>query len=87
MKRKIIQIVDRFIGREDEAVLVALAEDGTVWEYCNTVTNQDAISAAYAKRKELGCAAWPIPKYLYEMRWERVPGLPDDNSNLWKEHD
>jgi hypothetical protein len=29
MKRKIIQIVDRFISKEDTATLIALADDGT----------------------------------------------------------
>lgn len=80
MKRKIIQIVDRFISKEDEATLVALAEDGTVWEGCLRQVNKerDKYNALpYEIRK-----ITPVPANVFEFSWEQLPGLPNDNTNL-----
>ena len=80
MKRKIIPIVGRFISKEDKVVLVALDDDGTVWEGCTQLLNRDDVKKATAQRSIDKTTV--IPAYLYGLVWVRVPGLPDDISNL-----
>jgi hypothetical protein len=82
MKRKIIQIVDRFISKDEEATLVVLADDGTVWEGCMTNTNAAAVTAAIRQRNIDKTTT--IPARIYAFVWTQIPGLPDDNSNLGK---
>jgi hypothetical protein len=78
MKRKIIQIVDRFIGSGDEAVLVALADDGTLWEGANArVVDSPAITRDDSQGIKFKAAV-----VHWEWKWEQIRGLPDDNSNL-----
>jgi hypothetical protein len=86
MKRKIIQIVDRFIGAQDEAVLVALADDGTLWEGCNRCINEKQVMDRQSEnnRRPPGSPAQPTIHRVYEFRWEQLAGLPDDNSNITK---
>lgn len=83
MKRKIVQIVDRFISTDDEAILVALADDGTLWEGCTRLVNNDEVMAfnvlPYLERN--GRTA---PERIYQFYWEQIPGLPDDNTNFGK---
>lgn len=82
MKRKIIQIVDRFLSKDDEATLVALADDGTLWERVTYCYNEELYKeqwGAYCVDRTLPC-----PKREYAQRWQQIEGLPDDNSNLGK---
>lgn len=82
MKRKIIHIIDRFINKEEEATLVALADDGTVWEGWTINTNADAVMAANRQRNIDKTTT--IPVRIYAFVWTQIPGLPDDNVNLGK---
>lgn len=82
MKRKIIQIIDRFINKEEEATLVALADDGTVWE--GGVTNTNAAAVTDASRQRNIDKVTVIPARVYTFVWTQIPGLPDDNANLGK---
>lgn len=62
MKRKIIQITGFPGTAEDGGTLVALADDGTLWEgYQHYYRGQTR-----------------------PHKWNQIPTLPDDNSNLSK---
>lgn len=76
MKRKIIQIVDRFISKEDEATLVALADDGTLWEGYQQCINEEAIKQAteYNRQKFDEFKKSPEGKAMSIIPWDKVPG-------------
>jgi hypothetical protein len=76
MKRKVIQIVDRFISKEDEATLVALADDGTLWEGMTQCINEKAIKqvAEYNQQKLKEFKETPEGKAMKFISWDKVPG-------------
>jgi hypothetical protein len=82
MKRKIIQIVDRFLSKDDEATLMALADDGTLWERVTYCCNEESYKVEWAAYRVDG--KLPTPRREYKERWQQIEGLPDDNSNLTK---
>jgi hypothetical protein len=73
MKRKIIQIVDRFLDKESEASLIALADDGTLWEGCTQCVNEEAIKKAtelnHEKMREYKESN---PNHTFTT-WDKVP--------------
>lgn len=90
MKRKIVQICMRSMSAEDEAAVLALADDGTLWEGYNTLCNQQEIEEAYKIREEQKKGGlkveqpYPIPPCKYSFQWHQMEGLPDNTSNLSK---
>jgi len=78
MKRKIVQIaVQEHTKEGDGGRLVALADDGTLWEGGILLLNADELSAA----RRAG-AKTPAPKYGWQ--WVQIPDLPQNTSNLTK---
>jgi hypothetical protein len=74
MKRTIIQISSRHISNEDEESVLALADDGTLWEGCNHIIKTNA--------ENPGGDGKPGPaKYRYEFQWERLLDLPERYSD------
>lgn len=73
MKRKIIQIATMpALDAGAVPVIIALADDGTVWDGCSRlVGNHTREDGSYGGAK-------------YEWGWEQIPALPDNLSNLSK---
>lgn len=72
MKRTIVQITNRYIDAESNATLIALADDGTLWEGIET----RVIDQAAGNGKPM--------THHWEWRWESINGLPDNTTNLSK---
>ena len=76
MKRTIFQIASRYVSNEDEASVLALADDGTLWE---------GNKVRVALEKELRCPdtqrLLKAAVYKYEFQWERLIDLPERYSD------
>jgi hypothetical protein len=82
MKRKIVQITSVPGYEDDSPALVALAEDGTLWEGCMRIANKKEVHEASEARRTDPKAG--TVKAIYKFIWEPLPTLPDDNGNLTK---
>lgn len=71
MKRKIVQITERFVSHEDQADIIALADDGTLWS-----GGLVRVITVPCQRNEKGQII-VSEQARYEFQWEALPGLPD----------
>lgn len=89
MKRNIVSITTLSMDNDVEGthgVVVAVADDGTLWKGGIVCLNRAQVQAYYAQVKAVAMTPteWTPPAYQYGWTWEQLPGLPDDNSNLTK---
>lgn len=76
MKRTIIQISSRHGSNGDEASVLALADDGTLWE---------GYKVGVMKEKEVRCPDTmrliKAAEWVYEFQWHRLIDLPERYSD------